>query len=109
MEPRWQRPWVGPFHARGNDRLALKAAVDTHRMFERGETIRLCKEALASVPKTTKGACPARHGRQGLRYRRQGAHAMAQRMIHALREQWGRLPENLRGGRALTRPTEKVY
>ena len=28
--------------------------VDTHRMFARGEMVRLCKEALASGPKTTK-------------------------------------------------------
>jgi hypothetical protein len=31
-----------------------QAYVDLHRMFARGEMMRLCKEALASGPKTTK-------------------------------------------------------
>ena len=32
----------------------VSSYVDTHRMFARGEMVRLCKEALASGPKTTK-------------------------------------------------------
>jgi hypothetical protein len=33
---------------------ALTPYVDTHRLFARGELMRLCKDALASGPKTTK-------------------------------------------------------
>jgi hypothetical protein len=53
----------------------LLSYVDTHRMFARGEMIRLCKESLANGPKTTKGACSSRHGGEGARHRRQGASA----------------------------------
>jgi hypothetical protein len=65
----------------------LSSYVDTHRMFARGEMIRLCKEALASGPRTTKeqlaihvmAAKGMRTGDKVL------AHATAQRMIHARR------------------------
>ena len=41
------------FEASG-DGENVSSYVDTHRMFARGEMIRLCKEALASGPRTTK-------------------------------------------------------
>ena len=65
--------------------------VDTHRVFARGEMVRLCKEALASGPKTTKELALHVMAAKGLDTGDKVlAHAMAQRMIHALRQQWRR-------------------
>src|SRR5271163_4357408 len=44
---------IAIFEASG-DGEELSSYVDTHRMFARGEMIRLCEEALAKGPKTTK-------------------------------------------------------
>ena len=70
---------------------AVTPYVDSHRMFARGELMKLCKEALASGPKTTKelalhvmAAKSLDTGDKVL------AHAMAMRLIHALRQQWRR-------------------
>ena len=69
----------------------LSSYVDTHRMFARGEMIRLCKEALASGPKTTKELALHVMAAKGLDTGDKVlAHAMAQRMIRALRQQWRR-------------------
>ena len=69
----------------------LSSYVDTHRMFARGEMIRLCKEALAKGPKTTKELALHVMAAKGLDTGDKVlAHAMAQRMIHALRQQWRR-------------------
>jgi hypothetical protein len=69
----------------------VSSYVDTHRMFARGEMIRLCKEALASGPKTTKELALHVMAVKGLDTGdRVLAHAIAQRMIHALRQQWRR-------------------
>jgi hypothetical protein len=60
--------------------------VDTHRLFARGEMMTLCKEALASGPKTTKELALHVMGAKGLDTGdRVLAHAMAHRMIRALR------------------------
>ena len=60
-------------------------------MFARGEMVRLCKEALASGPKTTKELALHVMASKGLDTGDKVlAHAMAQRMIHALRQQWRR-------------------
>jgi len=69
----------------------VSSYVDTHRMFARGEMVRLCKEALASGPKTTKELALHVMASKGLDTGDKVlAHAMAQRMIHALRQQWRR-------------------
>jgi hypothetical protein len=81
---------ISIFEASG-DGEELSSYVDTHRLFARGEMIALCKEALASGPKTTKELALYVMGRKGLDTGdRVLAHAMAQRMIHALRQQWRR-------------------
>jgi hypothetical protein len=78
------------FEASG-DGEDVSSYVDTHRMFARGEIVRLCKEALASGPKTTKELALHVMGAKGLDTGDKVlAHAMAQRMIHALRQQWRR-------------------
>jgi hypothetical protein len=60
-------------------------------MFARGEMVGLCKEALASGPKTPKELALHVMASKGLDTRDKVlAHAMAQRMIHALRRQWRR-------------------
>jgi hypothetical protein len=62
--------------------------VDTHRMFKRGEPIALCKEALASGPKTTKELALHVMSAKGLDVGDKVlAHVMASRLIHALRMQ----------------------
>lgn len=62
--------------------------VDTHRLFKRGEPIALCKEALASGPKTTKELALHVMAAKGLDTGdRVLAHAMASRLIHGLRMQ----------------------
>src|SRR5271165_5996136 len=69
----------------------LSSYVDTHRMFARGEMIRLCKEVLASGPRTTKELALHVMAAKGLDTGDKVlAHAMAQRMIRALRQQWRR-------------------
>jgi hypothetical protein len=69
----------------------VSSYIDTHRMFARGEMVRLCKEALASGPKTTKELALHVMAAKGLDTGDKVlAHAMAQRMIHALRQQWRR-------------------
>ena len=81
---------ISIFEATG-DGEELSSYVDTHRLFARGEMIALCKEALASGPKTTKELALYVMGRKGLDTGdRVLAHAMAQRMIHALRMQHAR-------------------
>src|SRR5271156_1091263 len=78
---------IAIFEASG-DGEELSSYVDTHRMFARGEMIRLCKEALAGGPKTTKELALHVMAAKGLDTGDKVlAHAMAQRMIHALRQQ----------------------
>jgi hypothetical protein len=78
---------IAIFEASG-DGEELSSYVDTHRMFARGEMIRLCKEALAKGPKTTKELALHVMAAKGLDTGDKVlAHAMAQRMIHALRQQ----------------------
>jgi hypothetical protein len=73
---------IAIFEASG-DGEELSSYVDTHRMFARGEMIRLCKEALASGPKTTKELALHVMAAKGLDTGDKVlAHAMAQRMIH---------------------------
>jgi hypothetical protein len=60
-------------------------------MFARGEVIRLCKEALAGGPKTTKELALHVIAAKGLDAGDKVlAHAIAQRRIHALRQKWRR-------------------
>ena len=78
------------FEASG-DGEDVSSYVDTHRLFRRGEIVLLCKEALASGPKTTKELALHVMAAKGLDTGDKVlAHAMAQRMIHALRQQWRR-------------------
>jgi hypothetical protein len=68
-----------------------RAYVDLHRLFARGEMMRLCKEALASGPKTAKELALIVITAKGLDTGDKVlASAMATRMIHALRQQWRR-------------------
>ena len=70
---------------------AVPPYVDTHRMFARGELMTLCKQALASGPKTTKELALHVMAAKGLDTGDKVlAHAMATRLIHALRQQWRR-------------------
>ena len=70
---------------------AVPPYVDTHRLFARGELMKLCKEALASGPKTTKELALHVMAAKGLDTGDKVlAHAMATRLIHALRQQWRR-------------------
>lgn len=70
---------------------ALSPYVDTHRLFARGELMRLCKDALASGPKTTKELALHVMAAKGLDTGDKVlARAMAMRLIHALRMQWRR-------------------
>ncbi len=81
---------IAIFEASG-DKEDASSYVDTHRMFARGEMVALCKEALASGPKTTKELALHVMAAKGLDTGDKVlAHAMAQRMIHALRQQWRR-------------------
>ena len=81
---------IAIFEASG-DGEDLSSYVDTHRMFARGEIIAICKEALASGPRTTKELALHVMAAKGLDTGDKVlAHAMAQRMIHALRQQWRR-------------------
>jgi len=62
--------------------------IDTHRMFARGEPMALCREALASGPKTTKELALHVMAAKGLDTGDKVlAHVMAARLIHALRMQ----------------------
>ena len=68
-----------------------RAYVDLHRLFARGEMMRLCKDALASGPKSTKELALIVIAAKGLDTGDKVlARAMATRMIHALRQQWRR-------------------
>jgi hypothetical protein len=68
-----------------------RAYVDLHSIFARGEMMRLCKDALASGPKTTKELALIVMAAKGLDTGDNVlARAMAMRMIHALRQQWRR-------------------
>jgi hypothetical protein len=68
-----------------------RAYVDLHRLFARGEMMRLCKEALTSGQKTTKDLALAVMAVKRLDTGDKVlARAMATRMIHALRQQWRR-------------------
>ena len=68
-----------------------RAYVDLHRLFARGEMVRLCKEALASGQKTTKDLALAVMAVKRLDTGDKVlARAMATRMNHALRQQWRR-------------------
>ena len=70
---------------------ALSPYVDTHRLFARGELMRLCKDALASGPKTTKELALHVMAAKGLDTSDKVlARSMAMRLIHALRMQWRR-------------------
>ena len=70
---------------------AVPPYVDTHRLFARGELMKLCEEALASGPKTTKELALHVMAAKGLDTGDKVlAHAMATRLIHALRQQWRR-------------------
>ncbi|HEY1941527.1 MAG TPA: hypothetical protein VGH40_05325 [Roseiarcus sp.] len=70
---------------------ALSPYVDTHRLFARGELMRLCKDALASGPKSTKELALHVMAAKGLDTGdKVMARAMAMRLIHALRMQWRR-------------------
>jgi hypothetical protein len=70
---------------------ALSPYVDTHRLFARGELMRLCKDALASGPKTTKELALHVMAAKGLDTGDKVlARSMAMRLIHALRMQWRR-------------------
>lgn len=78
---------IAIFEASG-DKEEASSYVDTHRLFARGEIIALCKQALASGPKTTKELALYVMAAKGLDVGDKVlAHAMAQRMIHALRMQ----------------------
>ena len=69
----------------------ISSYVDTHRLFARGEMMALCREALASGPKTTKELALHVMAAKGMDTGDKVlAHALAQRMIHALRQQWRR-------------------
>jgi hypothetical protein len=81
---------IALFEATGEP-SAINPYVDTHRLFARGEMMRLCKDALASGPKTTKELALCVMAAKGLDIGDKVlARAMATRMIHALRQQWRR-------------------
>jgi hypothetical protein len=65
--------------------------IDVHRLFERGEPMRLCKQALASGPKSTKELALHVMAAKGMDTSdKVPAHAVAGRLRHALRQQWRR-------------------
>jgi hypothetical protein len=62
--------------------------VDTHRMFRRGEPIQVCKEALASGPKSTRELAIFVMESKGLDTGDKVlAKAVASQLIHSLRQQ----------------------
>jgi len=70
---------------------AVTPYVDSHRMFARSELMKLCKEALASGPKTTEELALHVMAAKGLDTGDKVlAHAMATRLIHGLQQQWRR-------------------
>jgi hypothetical protein len=101
---------ISIFEASG-DGEAVSSYVDTHRLFARGEIITLCKDALASGPKTTKELALYVMGRKNLDTGDKVlASAMASRMIHALRmqERRGRIVnagERVKGARVWALPS----
>ena len=79
---------IAIFEASG-DTEDLSSYVDTHRLFHRGELIALCEEALASGPKSTKELALHAMAAKGMDTGDKVlAHALASRLIHALRMQW---------------------
>jgi hypothetical protein len=81
---------IALFEASG-ELSAFTPYIDTHRLFARGELMALCKDALASGPRTTKELALAVMKAKGLDTGDKVlAHAMALRLIHALRQQWRR-------------------
>jgi len=89
---------IAIFEASG-DGEELSSYIDTHRLFARGEMNSLCKQALASGSKTTKELALHVMAAKGLDIGdRVLAHAMAHRLIHALRQQ------ERRGGLTRRRP-----
>jgi hypothetical protein len=74
-----------------DDPTGSRAYVDTHRLFARGEMMRLCKDGLASGPKTTKELALIVMAAKGLDIGDKVlARVMALRLVHALRQQWKR-------------------
>jgi len=91
---------------------AFTPYVDTHRMFARGELMTLCKDALTSGPKTTKELALHVMKAKGLDTGDKVlAHALASRMIHALRQQWRRGTlqgnEKVKGARVWMLPSDQ--
>ena len=81
---------IAIFEASG-DVAGVLSYVDTHCMFARGELMTLCKQALASGPKTTKELALHVMAAKALDTGdKVFAHGMATRPIHALRQQWRR-------------------
>ncbi|MCB1486937.1 MAG: hypothetical protein KDJ88_05700 [Bauldia sp.] len=70
------------------ERMGVAPYMDIHRIFARGETIRLCKEALASGPMNTRQLAVYIIEAKGLdKTDRVLAKAVAARIIHAIRQQ----------------------
>jgi hypothetical protein len=81
---------IALFEATGEP-SGINPYVDTHRLFARGEMMRLYKDGLASGPKSTKELALYVMAAKGLDTGDKVlARAMATRMIHALRQQWRR-------------------
>jgi hypothetical protein len=82
---------IAIFEAAGEHNGEVRAYVDLHRLFVRGEMMRLCRDGLASGPKSTKELALIVIAAKGLDSGDKVlARAMATRMIHALRQQWRR-------------------
>ena len=89
---------IAIFDASG-ERADASSYIDTHRLFRRGELMSLCREALASGPRSTKELALHVMAAKGMDTGDSVlAHAMAQRLIHALRMQW-RTGKLVDGGR----------
>jgi len=75
------------FEATGDPRKMTRY-VDTHRLMKRGESMTLCKDALASGPKTTRELAEHVMTAKGLNTGDKVlAKAVAYQLIHALRQQ----------------------
>jgi hypothetical protein len=91
------------FEASG-DPKEMSRYVDTHRMFKRGEPIAVCKEALASGPKSTRELALHVMQSKGLDTGDKVlAKAVASQLIHSLRmqSQRGRIVRDGKKGAAL--------
>jgi hypothetical protein len=78
------------FEASG-DPKGMARYVDTHRLFKRGEPIALCKQALASGPKTTRDLAKHVMASKGLDVADKVlVKGITHQMVHALRMQWKR-------------------